>query len=275
MLYLPVGNYATTPYYLEELGVSLHTIEELCYYLRENAASLDEGIMRPGLCSFVEKELGLKELGRSLMDVIAGKGSLASFVKLIFEESGYVSRKELRTIEAMLRENEAVGMAGRRKNSGDYHLFAGRYIPAQREYMMALKGCDPQRDPGLYSMCMHNLGCAQAGLFMYEDAAKSFKKAWDYGGNKESYSCYLAALRMGNCRETYAALVRELGLDRNMVKALEDSISEYSVMSKQTEDHSVLKEALEDLETENYGDFDRRIRAVLSTWKNDYRRNAE
>ena len=275
MLYLPVGNYATTPYYLEELGVSLHTIEELCYYLRENAASLDEGIMRQGLASFVEKELGLKELGRSLMDVIANKGSLASFVKLIFEESGYVSREELRTIESMLRENEAVGMAGRRKNSGDYHLFAGRFMPALREYMQALKGCDPQRDPELYSMCMHNLGCAQAGLFMYDEAAESFKKAWDNGGVKESYSCYLAALRMGSSREKYAALVRELGLDRTMVKNLEENISEYCVMSRQSEDYSVLKEALSDLETDNYSDFDRRAGAVLASWKKDYRHNAE
>ncbi len=275
MLYLPVGNYATTPYYLEELGVSLHTIEELCYYLRENTASLEEGIMRPALCSFVEKELGLKDLGRALMDVISGKGSLASFVKLIFEECGYVSREELRTIESMLRENEAVGMAGRRKNSGDYHLFAGRYTLAQREYMLALKGSDPMRDPELYSMCMHNLGCAQAGLFMYEDAAKCFKKAWDHGGRTESYSCYLAALRMGGSRERYAALVRELGLDRTRVAELEERISESSDMSRQSEEYSVLKEALDDLEAGREEDFDRRAEAILASWKKDYRRNVE
>ncbi len=224
MLYIPIGKYTDNPYYLEELGVGIHSIEELCYFLKENATSLEEGIMRPNLCSFISKELELPELGEQLSDLVANKGSLASFVRLIFETSGYVSKEELRSIDTMLRKNSAMGTFEKRKSHGDYHMCAGRYLMAVREYRQALAGIDEKENRVLYAAILNNLGCALAGLGMYDLAADRFKASFEAEHSDEAYMHYLGALRLGRSREEYTGLVNRFGLDQGRVVRLENEL---------------------------------------------------
>jgi len=50
-----------------------------------------------------------QQLGEGLLDIIRQKGSLADFVKLIFESTGYVSREELKNIEGPERDEQRSG----------------------------------------------------------------------------------------------------------------------------------------------------------------------
>ena len=55
MVYLCIGSYAKTPYYIEKVGIHIYSIEELCYYLFQNAFLLDYTIMNTEIFDFVEK----------------------------------------------------------------------------------------------------------------------------------------------------------------------------------------------------------------------------
>ena len=49
------GNYAKTPYYIEEEEVNLYSVEELCYYIYKNAFLLqDDFLMMRFLHGFVK-----------------------------------------------------------------------------------------------------------------------------------------------------------------------------------------------------------------------------
>ncbi len=275
MLYLPIGKYATTPYYLEELGVGIHTIEELSYFLRENAASLEDGIMRLQLCTFIEKELEMPKLGTDLRELVANKGSLASFVRLILEASGYVSVEEMRSIESLLRQTQSLGTGERRKTQGDYHLFAGRYLMAEREYRQALEQLDKRADREQYAACCHNLGCALAGMFLYDRAAECFLEAYELGHEEESYIQYLAALRLGNSKTAYTQKVNELSLKRGPVAELERRLEEIAKDSKKSSERTAMEEIGNAFEEGDAGTVMQKTLSLINSWKADYRADTE
>ena len=262
MLYLPVGKYTDEPYYLEELGAGIHSVEELCYYLKENAASLEDSIMRPSLCSFIIKELELVSLGEQLSDLVANKGSLASFVRLILEECGYVSREELRSIDTMLRKNSSMGIYEKRKSHGDYHLCAGRYLMAEREYRQALSGMDPEENRILYASTLHNLGCALAGMFLYDQAADCFKRSYEAERRDETYMHYLGALRLGRSREEYAGLINTFKLDHTRAARLENEIMSILEERNEQEDIEALRKG---------GNAAGKLGEILEGWKSEMR----
>ena len=271
MLYIPIGKYSSKPFHINELGLGIHTIEELSYYLKENATALDESIMTTELCGFISRELGMTGLGDALRDLVDQKGSLAAFVRLILEESGYVSEEEMRSIEMLLRSKSMLGAGERRKSRGDYHLTASRYLEAQRDYLQALKLIDPDGNRELYAACEHNLGCALAGMYLYERAAKRFEHAYILGRDEKSYIQYLAAMRMSRGRDEYLRAVNEAGVMADRAKRLEEKLDELDALSDDRE--LLIADMLEDLDRGDMALFDKRCDALLSEMKKEYRRD--
>ena len=62
MVYECIGNMAETPYYLESACINIFSLEELAYFLYENALIVDASIMKKELCIFIDEELGLYDL---------------------------------------------------------------------------------------------------------------------------------------------------------------------------------------------------------------------
>ena len=60
---------ARHPYYIESIDINIWSIEELCYYMRENVYLIDEAILGKKLCDWIEKELHLKKLAETLRNV--------------------------------------------------------------------------------------------------------------------------------------------------------------------------------------------------------------
>lgn len=273
MHYAVVGEYAPGPYYIEELGAHIHTIEELCYLIKENLTHLDESFMQTGLCHFIERTLGLKELGTELAKLVRNKESLAAFVKLIFETTGYVSREELKNIEAVLRDSTSMDSGERKKNCGDYYFDNGKYLEALREYKLALQMVNENLRGELKAAIYHNLACVYARMFDYAQAAELFYKAWELSRNEETYMQYLGALRFGNSREEYVKIVEEKQLDTETALQLEKFIDEFA--NESTDDGSMIKKSRDARMEGNEPVFLRNTKSVLQKWKKEYRRSME
>lgn len=275
MHYAVVGEYAPYPYYLEDLGVYIHTIEELCYVIKENLTGLEESFMQPGLCHYIERGLGLGELGSELTKLVRNKESLAAFVKLIFETTGYVSHEELKNIEAILRDNSAMDSGERKKNCGDYFFDNGKYLDAIREYRLALDMVNENFKGELKAAIYHNLACVYARIFDYKQAAALFLRAWQISGNEETYLQYLAALRFGNDRENYVQIVEELKLDTQEAEKLERFLKDFGKDAGGIDDANMIKRAGQERKNGNEVAFLRDTKSVLQKWKREYRRSME
>lgn len=275
MLYQCASAYATTPYYLDELGMHIYSIEELCYYLKENAAGLEDGIMRPELCYFIDRELRLPELAGQLLSMIKRKESLSAFVVLILNTAGFCSKDEVKSIETMLQENAALGIGNRKKARGDYYLGLGRLMQAKAEYEKALEHLSVREDANTVAAVKHNLGVAYARMFHFTKAAELFAAAWDMSGKIESYEQYLAALRLGTSRENYVKTVLDLDLDQEAVTRLEGEIENLAAESRDGDDYKKLQKILERRKRGELSAARADADELLNLWKREFRRNME
>ena len=72
---LCVGEYSENAYTVEELGIRVCCMEELCYCLKENAFLLDLSIMNDKLADWIGEECKVRELAKQLYPMIHKQGS--------------------------------------------------------------------------------------------------------------------------------------------------------------------------------------------------------
>ena len=61
---------AKHPYEISRIHTRISTLEELCYYLCNNLYLIDYTIMNEPLCTWLDEEIGMKELAEQLRDLM-------------------------------------------------------------------------------------------------------------------------------------------------------------------------------------------------------------
>ncbi|NTV79049.1 MAG: hypothetical protein HGA25_07935 [Clostridiales bacterium] len=194
-LILCYGNYSKSPFYLAQTGLSIYSIEELCYFISEHASLLDKDFMMPGLANWVRDECALEDLAGKLYTVIHKKQPVTAFVKVLMEETGYLSKEELETVLALIKSGDNLNSNEKKKAAADFLLKKGKAVRAINAYEILIQDIG-DRDNLLLGSVNHNMGVAFCQLFEFESAAKSFYRAYELSLNPDSYYQYLAALRM-------------------------------------------------------------------------------
>lgn len=193
-VYLCLGKNAEVPYYFERARAHVWNIEELCYFVRENAWLLEPAVLGRELTIWVGEQCKLPELARALQNSQQNGNPVTEFVKTLFLYTGYCSVEEVGQVEKILRLNESTSALERSKGRGDYFLENGKYVLALQEYEELLKGLKGM-EPSFLGRVYHNCGVAQARLFLFEKAAASFEQAWKLTRSKDCARQYLAAKR--------------------------------------------------------------------------------
>ena len=70
---LCLGQYAQIPYTFEKTKTRVFCLEELCYYLRENAALVDASCFTREFADWLGEQCGLPELAVRLRALLKGK----------------------------------------------------------------------------------------------------------------------------------------------------------------------------------------------------------
>ena len=97
---------AALPYYIEELGINIYSMEELCYFIAGNVFLLDDSFMNEELCTWIEKQMGAYKLAENLRNVRHAGRRLSVFVDLILEDTCYYSKAEIDNIVSVLEQLE-------------------------------------------------------------------------------------------------------------------------------------------------------------------------
>ena len=86
---------ALKPYNIKGLGISIYSIEELCYYIYNNIFDINEGFVNDELLDFLSNELKEGILAQRLRDMQKmGKKEYEQLI-LIVSYSDYLSANEL------------------------------------------------------------------------------------------------------------------------------------------------------------------------------------
>jgi tetratricopeptide (TPR) repeat protein len=222
---LCTGRYAIRPFYLEKIGRRIYSIEELCYCIVQNAYMIDTDSFDMDLIDWIEMELGLKKLADELRKMVVHKCSAASFFGMIIDYVGYTTKEDYdKTIE-VLRGNADMDIYEKRMARAEFLMKQGHVSQAFDEYETILKNT-PDMDVNVKAKIEHNEGVLYAHLFMYDRAGELFLKAYEDGGDEESYMCYLASKRMTMSEREYITFVGENKDARNISLRLEQRMDE-------------------------------------------------
>lgn len=249
---ITTGNYAKTGYLLRNTKLNIHSIEELCYCMMKNPELCEDYLYDEGLAAYIKEQLGLKERGSLLADLIRRDAPLKDLVAVCFCSCDYFLKEEIEEFVKEHSKGERSEEWIRIKSKADSYLAQGNYRDAVLNYRMLLKEKDAN---GITTETLgdifHNLAIALLYTDGFLEAVDYFREAYERNNREESLKQYLLALRFAGDTGMYQS-----ALD---IYQVEESMKEWlNAAYFQTE-----------IETHEYAEFDdlNQLRQLYSTGK--------
>lgn len=267
---LCIGNYAKNPYYIEKACIHIYSIEELCFYLSENAFLLEKGFVNNRLIEWIGNECGLEELSKELHSLAFRKTSLSLFVKTILERTYYCTEEKITEIETMIKESSSMNLLEKRKTCADYLVKKGHLMPALTEYELLLTDIE-ESDEMLKGKVLHNMGTVFARMFEFQRAAECFQRAYAYTYQPKTYLSFLAAKRMQLEEKEYVQFATEEPKNAQMSMELERFIERIRMDYPNSDSKTELEEIKAYRSTKYASEYYQKIDNLIQNWKEAYK----
>lgn len=178
---------AAKPYYLESAGRNIYSVEELCYFLQDNIYLLDENIMTPAFCDWLETEVEAGELSEKLRKLMEEKKGFRAFCMQIIMDSGYFSKNEMQFLGMKLQKMDHQSNYENRKIKADQLMERKKYLAAIYEYRnLLLHASASPSDVRVSGDIWHNMGTAYAKMLCFERAASCYEQAYELSHRADS-----------------------------------------------------------------------------------------
>ncbi len=264
---------AAMPYYIDGVSVNVYSLEELCYYFMNNIYLIERDFMSEELCTWIEKEVGRIRLADRLRDIMRTNGKLSDFVREIILETGYCTKEEAEHILSVIAEMEEKSDFECSKIRADRLMERQKYLGSIYEYRHLLESEEAREEnPVTIGNIWHNLGTAYARLFLFDEAANCYEKAYEKNNSEESVRELLMCYRCRHDEQGFIRVALEHGYDDTAMQALRNEAS----MASRGEDNAALEEQLERIAGYVGEDAHMRkqkeLRDIILKWKDDYRR---
>lgn len=271
---LCIGRYAKKPYHFSSMCVNVYCVEELCYLFASNPFMIDNQVMDKELAEWLDRECGLTELSHQLLTLFQRGCQPGIFVSTILDYVNFCTPQEKAKIEEVLQGSVGLNDFERRKKQADFLMKNHRYHLALEEYDRLVREL-PETESALKPAVYHNMGAAYAGFFMFDMAAKHFKRAYDMTGNTESGVSFLAAKRLSSKDEAYIAFIAEHGEYHELSMLVEKRLTDAKGQFEASQENRMLS-ALKIYKDEgNVSSYYEEIDKIISELKNEYRQLVE
>ena len=226
--------HAVQPYEISRIHCKIFTIEELCYYLCNNLYLIDYTVMNEQICAWLDEELGLSELAGRLRDVIRTQGSIEKFVLTILKSSRIYKDQEMIRIQNVLERLKNQKDIERQKFKGDNLLESGEVEEAILVYQAILnQEKDESVDAKFYGRIYAAMGAAYGKMFLYQESAKMYDRAYQICEDKKLLKPYLYASYKYMSLEEYHILLTKheeyVAINAQMRQEIEDVKSTFQM----------------------------------------------
>ena len=218
-----IGNKAKLPYTFQTTGISVYTMEELCYYLYHNVDTLEEDLSNSSLISWIRTELGMTERADFLEQLIHRGSGLKDIVVSIFVSTDYYTEEEINNLIKEIDILYDMLPVERKKRHADMLMRFHKYREAGFEYRQLM---DDREFSSLAVSAQgdvaHNLGVLTARNGRFQAAAKLFDSAYHKNNNKESLCQYIYCLKLDGDEEGFNREISEHAGDDELVRRIEN-----------------------------------------------------
>ncbi len=202
-LILCKGKTADNPYRMEEAGLVFMSVEEFCYAMIYKEDVFESSLYASEFVRWIREECGRRDLADVLSEILAKDGGYVDFIMAILEMSGYADEEECESVRRYMKGIVSRTPTELAKMRADKFLQKRSYRIALEAYDQILDKLDTEVSGHLKGDIYHNIGCAYAGLFLYEEAAKYFEIAYKLNYSQDSKNCYLHAVRIAGMDAEY------------------------------------------------------------------------
>ncbi len=178
----PVRN----PFEVPELGVHLHSSQELCYVIYNNPLLVMDDFVDNRLIQFIRKDLNMEPLAEKLENWKRSGESSDNMLLLILTHCQYYTSAEVSQYRQTLIDY-------RKKHPAEYGKERADYLFGKKQYGRAIRLYEKllEMEPDLvindhfFSRVLCCLGACQARLFRFEKAYQAYDRAYSYDRQNE------------------------------------------------------------------------------------------
>ncbi|MBR5596356.1 MAG: hypothetical protein IKW30_03000 [Lachnospiraceae bacterium] len=267
---LCVGEYARVGYEPEHIGVKVYSLEELCFFIKENAFLLDDGFMEDSLAGWLCEECKLQELGEELRTSARKKITLKSYVAIILEYACFFSKEMNQEILGIIVENSNHSIYEKKKARADALVNKGHYAMAGKEYGRLLQML-PEEQIVLKGEIYHGCGVCLAKMFYFTLAGEYFLKAHTLTGKIASYKQYLWTKRLSVSEQEYVEFLREHQEAYEDSVEMEEYLEELNSQWKDSHNGVLLKSIQKEKEMRRLAGYQEKLTQRAEYLKDAYR----
>lgn len=275
-LILCAGSIAEHPYCFRMTRTNVYSIEEVCYYIRNNIYMMQEEVFDWDFVVWLRDELKMEETAVKLEKMRKNQDNLKDIVVTLCCSCDYFDEGQINELITIMDETTNLPPRGRQKIKADSYFRSGSLEKARKEYERILRS-DDMLQAGIeeYGEILHCLGvvCCQLGEF--RQAAKAFEKAYDQNQRMESLQGYLYSLRLGGLESEHEKAVIQRGLTKEQITFL-DAQYEGAMNSGKTSKGYRRADRLEQLASAGKQlEYQKRVNELIEEWKKEYRSKME
>lgn len=265
------GKRTTNPYYIEEAGISIYSIEELCYYLYNNTYMVGTEFFCEELTRFVAEGLELPLLGQRLKQHIDFKSDLVTMVMEILTSAAYYTHEECKAIEETIKALGSKSKPERMKARADMLLGRQRYVSAANAYKDILNNSEQVYDADFVAGIWNNLGIVYAKQFLFADAINCFRMSCDISRREEYFDNMVCAAIFSRDDDILADICAQYQISDGMLEQYMRAIESNRKLLVREREFMELKDKLKYDGRVELITFHDDIRRILNRWKEEYR----
>ena len=274
-VYACVGRYAANPYTIKKACVNIYCVEELCYYIRNNAFFIDDDFINLDLFKWLEEECNLIDISKKLKNKAKQEKRIEKIVRCLFEEVGYLTEEEIDETENLLAANRGMPSRQKLKLRADYFLKNDMFAMALQTYEDLLLRLDNEKDAEFIAVVYYDIGVIYAKLFLFNDAAEYFNRAYELHALQDYLISMLAAYRMQLSEEAYLKKIASLGDVYSATSILENKIDDIKALLNKDDEYLKIKGIWQLKKEGNISEYNDAIEHQLMYYKESYRGQVE
>mgnify|MGYP003304063151 CR=1 FL=1 len=267
---LCIGEYAKTGYEPERMGIKVYCLEELVFFIKENAFLLDDGFMDDALSVWLAEECKLQELGDELRKASRRRISLKSYISIILEYTGFYSKEVNEEIEKIIVENSSLSIYEKKKARADALVQKGYYGKAGREYAKLLQML-PDNMTIFRGEIYHGCGVCLAKMFYFTLAGEYFLKAHTLTGKIACYRQYLWTKRLSMTEKEYFEFLRQHDEAYEDSLEMEETLERLQEQWQLSNSASILRSIQREKERRNVAEYQKKVEQRVEYLKDAYR----
>lgn len=261
------------PFRIADSDMNIYSIEELAYYLYNNAYFVDESFFTEELTDYIENKLKLVKVAKRLKYASGQRLDFTERVMIILTGSMYYTENELKAFEKELKSISSKSMLERMSARAKMLYDNGRLASAKHVYENILNNTNyNKQDEKFYAEVHCGIASVYCRMFYFKEAIEELNKAYKLDHSEEILKSMINAKLMAEKSDGVKAdFTKENEINKGLVfqcmedfKALEEKI-------RMSEGYEQISKVFTYDGKHNLDDYYENMQITLDEWKEEYR----